>query len=75
MEVLVVVADGDIRYSLRCFRHYKSIKNLLKFLFTKRLFLDIKQTSSLLLKWQFRDEVWYFSEKIRISTFSARNLR
>ena len=31
MEVLVVISDGNIRHSLRRFRHHESIENLLKF--------------------------------------------
>ena len=46
-----------------------------EFLFTKHLFLDIKQTSSLNCHFGRRDEVWHFLEKIRISTFSTRNRR
>ena len=54
----------------------KTSSNFLpEFLFTKRLFLDINQTSSLPQKSRVRDEVCCFYEKSGISTFSSRNPR
>ena len=71
-----VASKGRLCYTFHIQGRESISSNFLPdFLFTKHLFLDINQTSSLLQKWQFRDEVRCFSEQIRLSTFPAGNRR